>query len=336
MQHILYEFLSPSHPTFRHVSISKKNTIQIQTIHQNLHNTLLQARQKNEDTYNIMLDESRFSFFRFDIHHDTQKPMSIHDLNQIIDEKIQYIRKNLDAQGEKLISYIDTIFVDNEEKKYCIGESGHIFFRLYIIYIRIQALHACNAVYGNIMEAANVHIVPESLYTTLFVRNTLKKDNFLLLYINEWLCKAVHVKNWFYHTVETINMGMSMVKKMYQDRWISEYRYKPYETIEKNQLAKQLIVETLEFFCEMLCKRIIDKNMAWGDIILISPMTKNEHFIDVFNQAYNKLCHRFIVPFHHADSIDRFNKKWEAEDMDILILMNREKQKMAGNYQPSK
>ncbi len=322
MYHIVYEFPSSSHPSFRHIKVTPRK-VQIATIHQDIHETLKWFREQKEEEIFLLLDESRFSFYRFDVHQDVDKPFSIHDLNNCIAEKINFINKNHDTSGEKIHTFIDTLYVNEEETTHIIGEQGHIFFRLYVIYLRRQTLHTCNAVFGNILEHSNIHIQPQSLPTTLFVRNTLKKDNFLLLYIHENSCKAVYVQNGFYHNVQTINMGMAMVKTMYHDRGISEYRYKSYETIEKNNLAKQLIIETLGFYCEMLCKRIQDINASGWDIILISPMTKNGHFIEVFNTVYNKSCKRFILPFHQADTLDNFDQKREPEDMDILTFLNQ-------------
>lgn len=39
MYHIVYEFLSPSHPSFRHIKVTPRK-VQIATIHQNIHETL--------------------------------------------------------------------------------------------------------------------------------------------------------------------------------------------------------------------------------------------------------------------------------------------------------
>jgi hypothetical protein len=44
--------------------------------------------------------------------------------------------------------------------------------------------------------------------------------------------------------------------QMYKDNGISKYRYKNYEEIEDNPFAKNIVVQTLEFYSNMLCKRI--------------------------------------------------------------------------------
>jgi hypothetical protein len=113
------------------------------------------------------------------------------------------------------------------------------------------------------------------MYTALFLRNTLKKDNFLLLYIRETQVKAIKVVHGFYEHMYTLNLGINAVKKMYKDNGIEQYRYKDYDFIENNELAKQLVQETLEFYSQLLCKWLQDNVCSNNDIILISSMTKN-------------------------------------------------------------
>lgn len=111
---------------------------------------------------------------------------------------------------------------------------------------------------------------------------------------------------------------------MYKDNDIRKYWYKNYEYIENNPLAKNLVVQTLEFYVHMLCKWMYEKNLIGTDVFVISPIIKNGHFIEVFNQEYIKYTNNYIVPFHHSDSLEKFETEWEPEDMDALVLINRE------------
>jgi hypothetical protein len=270
------------------------------------------------------LDESRFSFFRFDIFQHSSEKFTLNELKKIISEKCQETKKQHDVDGERIMAYIDTIYVDGEEKKYLIGETGEIFFRLYIIYLGKQSLNTINSTYGNFFAIKNITFIPQSFHTLLFLRNSLKKDNFVLLYINESFCKAIKVQHGFYQSVETLNLGLSSLKQMYKDNGIVQYRYKDYSFIEANPLAKSLVTETLQFYSQLFCKRLEEKHLIGNDIIVISPITKNVHFIDIFNEEYKKLTNNYIVPFHHSDKLVNFERHRDPDDMDALILMNRE------------
>ena len=48
---------------------------------------------------------------------------------------------------------------------------------------------------------------------------------------------------------------------MYKDNGISKYWYKNYEEIEENPFAKNLVVQTLEFYSDMLCKWLNEKKI---------------------------------------------------------------------------
>jgi hypothetical protein len=207
-------------------------------LHESFSDIVAQSEIYPKYQHYFMLDESRFSFFRFDIMLSQEEKFTLQDLKELITTKSMETKKQNDVDGERIMAYMDTIYVNGEEKKYVIGESGEIFFRLYIIYLNKISINTINSTYGNFFEIKNTTFIPQSFHTLLFLRNSLKKDNFVLLYIYETFCKAIKVENGFYQSVETLNLGMSSLKQMYKDNGIVQYRYKEYEFIESNPLAK--------------------------------------------------------------------------------------------------
>ena len=111
---------------------------------------------------------------------------------------------------------------------------------------------------------------------------------------------------------------------MYKDNGVVQYRYKEYEVIEANPLAKSLVVETIQFYAELLSKWLYEKALSGSDVVVISPITKNEHFIEIFDKSYRKISNNYIVPFHHSDLLNTFGRNREPEDMDSLVFVNQE------------
>lgn len=324
MFYIWYEYLSESYPRFRVYKSRENESVLPYVLHESFADVVKQSEMYPKYQHFFMLDESRFAFFRFDVFETREEKFTLQDLKKIIDEKTATTKKQHDVNGERIMAYIDTIYVDGEEKKYVIGEKGEIFFRLYIMYLDKKSINTINSAYGNFFEIKNITFIPQSFHTLLFLRNSLKKDNFVLLYINETFCKAINVRNGFYESVETLNLGLSALKQMYKDNGIVQYWYKEFDVIESNPLAKSLVSDTLQFYSQLFCKRLQEKNFVGNDVIVISPITKNVHFIDIFNAEYKKLTNNYIVPFHHSELLATFEKTWEPDDMDALILMNRE------------
>ncbi len=293
-------------------------------LHENLVKVTDDSREYPKYHHYFMLDESRFSFFRFDIFQKFDKKFTLQDLKDIVHEKCESTKKHNDVDGERIMIYVDSIHIDGEEKKHVMGESGEIFFRLYIVYLNKKTMNIINSVYGNLLNNSHLHILPQSFHTMLFLRNNLKKDNFILLYITEQSCKAIKIQNGFYHEVETLNLGMGALKQMYKDNGIVQYWYKTYDFVEQNPLARDLVKETLQFYSQLFCKRFNEKHLTGTDVIVISPITKNVHFIETFNEEYKKMTNNYVVPFHHSEKLNSFSKVWDPDDMDAIILMNRD------------
>jgi hypothetical protein len=74
------------------------------------------------------------------------------------------------------------------------------------MYIDTKTLNQLNSIYGKIRENPNIKILPQSFHTTLFLRNSLKRENFLLLYITESTAKLIKITNSFYESVNVINL----------------------------------------------------------------------------------------------------------------------------------
>ncbi|HRX63627.1 MAG TPA: hypothetical protein P5060_00810 [Candidatus Absconditabacterales bacterium] len=316
--------MSESYPRFGVYKIQKGQQIQQSILHESFSNIIEKSVEDQPDQQTFLLDESRFSFFRFDIFLDSKENFSIQDLHEVTEEKMEFIENEKQIKGKFLTTYIDSIFVDGEEKSFVIGESGDIFFRLYIIYIDTISLNKLNSTYGKIRENKSIKILPQSFHTVLFLRNNLKRDNFLLLYITESFAKVIKIKDSFYDSVHVINLGLNSLKQMYKDNGISQCRYKDNEKIQENMLADNLVRETLEFYSNLFFSRLEEQGCIGNDIFVISPVVKNGCFMEIFNKKYREYTNNYIVPFHHSDKLKNFDSQREPDGMDTLIYLNRE------------
>jgi hypothetical protein len=89
MIYIRYEYLSDYYPTFRVYKIQQEHQILQYLIHENFENIIKQSGKYPKYEHFFMLDESRFSFFRFDIFQNSENKFTIQDLKKIIKEKCQ-------------------------------------------------------------------------------------------------------------------------------------------------------------------------------------------------------------------------------------------------------
>ena len=269
----------------------------------------------------FLLDDQRFNFFSYNISFTTENKLTLTDIQNIIYEK--KVLANKETKETFLFSHIDSIIINWEEKQFLIGESWEISCRIILIYMNRWTCKEFNSIYWDFQSQKNIEIYPESFQTISFLEKSINTEDFLLLYIRDSHCKWILVENWFYKRIESLNLGVNSLMQMYKDNWISKYRYKNYEEIENNPFAKNLVIQTLEFYSEMLCKRINEKWIWLHNIFVVSPIMKNGHFMEIFNKIYAKENNKYIVPFHYSEDLDLYGKSWEPEDIDALIFTNR-------------
>lgn len=320
MFYLWHEEFDVKHPKFRIVKYQKDLGMQQYAVYESLQNVINQSFSYPEYNHYFLLDDSRFHFFRFDIFKELDRPFTIDDINEITHERLNYLKEI--TKEELLFTNVDSIFVNWEPQKYLIGAQGQIFFRLYLIYINRDTLLEFNKHYGNLFSHKHLKIFPESFKTISFLKRKLERDSFLLLYIKESYCKVVAIEDGFYKRIEHINFGINFLMQMYKDNQIVKYRYKTSEEIDANPLAKNLVLDNINFYVEYLCKWLNDLKLTNKDIFIISPIIKNWNFMDCFNKKYTTYHNKYIVPFHSSNQLEMFGKQWEPGDMDTLIFLN--------------
>ena len=288
--------------------------------YENLDNIIGDSLSYQNYEHYFLLDDSRFHYFRFDIYKEVEEPFTMADLDAVVHERLEHL-KSL-TKEELLFPSIDNIYVDGEPKKFLIWEKWDIFFRLYFIYINRNTLLEFNKYYWNVFNQENVHIWPESFKTVSFLKKKLERDSFLLFYIKDNFFKVVAVEDWFYKEIEHINFWVNYLMQMYKDNQIVKYWYKTAEEIDQNPLAKNLVLESIRFYIDYLCKWLDDLGLTDKDIFLVSSIVKNGNFMEELNKIYASFHNKYIVPFHHSDQLESFWKHWNPEEMDALIFLN--------------
>ena len=321
MFYLRQENYDPKYPKFRVMKSQPEfwlqNYILYESLSTILDSTLLYPKYKHI----FLLDDQRFAFFSYDIKFTSEKKLTLNDIQSLVQEKLALAEKQ--TKEKFLFSHFDCIFVNWIEKQFLIWEKWDISCRIILVFLNRESCGIFNDKFWDFQSQKNIEIYPESFQTITYLRNNMHMDNFLLLYIRDSHCKGVLIEDWFYKNIESLNLWVNALMQMYKDNWISKYRYKNYEEIENNPFAKNIVIQTLEFYSEMLCKRINEKKFWLQNIFVVSSIMKNWHFMEIFNKLYSRENNKYIVPFHYSEDLDLFGRNREPEDIDALIYANR-------------
>ena len=113
-----------------------------------------------------------------------------------------------------------------------------------------------------------------------------------------------------------------MLKDIYKENNVLPYFFKSAEEIELNEFAKNLVIQSVDFFVETLMRWMKEYVVPGQDLIIVSSLISNKYFLDRFNQQYKKHTNGFIVPLHYTSDLHTFQRNWESDEIDILTMLN--------------
>ena len=321
MFYLRQENYDPKYPKFRVMKSQPEFWLQNYILYESLSTIIDSTLQYPKYKHIFLLDDQRFAFFSYNVEFTCEKKLTLNDIQSLVQEKLALAEKQ--TKEKFLFSHFDCILVNWIEKQFLIWEKWDISCRIILVFLNRESCGIFNDKFWDFQSQKNIEIYPESFQTINFLRNNMNINDFLLLYIRDSHCKWVLVEDWFYKRIESLNLWVNALMQMYKDNWISKYRYKNYEEIENNPFAKNIVVQTLEFYSEMLCKRINEKKFWLQNIFVVSSIMKNWHFMEIFNKLYSRENNKYIVPFHYSEDLDLFGRNREPEDIDALIYANR-------------
>lgn len=320
MFYLYHEHYDPNFPKFSIIKEQKDIWLQNYILYENLKTILESSLQYTSYQHIFLLDDQRFSFFYFPIKKTVDSTITLSDIQTLISQKITQTEQK--TKETFLFSMIDSILVNDKPQKRLIGKKWEISCILTLVYINRQTSLIFNDFYADFSKQKNIKVLPKHFYTIDYLASHLQVQDFLILNIEESATKAIQIKSGKYQTIQSINLWTDFLMQMYKENGISKYRYKSASEIDQNTFAKNIVIQTLNDYSNLLCKRLKEIKIWWSTIFLISPIMKNSHFMDTLNQIYNQDFTSYIVPLHIPPEINQFNKKREIQDINPLIYLN--------------
>lgn len=275
---------------------------------------------EKKETIVLLLDEEHFDLYTVDLDFCSTEKIGVKDIQNIVTERLGYIKAHHKAGGEKLYYLIDNISINGQEKPYIIGEVWTVHATLTFVFLQKRSYNLIKATFGR--DTTKIKIYPQSFYTVGYLKQSLHKPQLQLLYLFDEYAKVITLKKGKYTKCEKINLGVRMLKDIYKENNVLPYFFKTSEEIELNEFAKWLVIQSVDFFVETLMRWMKEFVAPWQDLIIASSLISNKYFLDRLNQQYKKTTNGFIVPLHHTSDLHMFQREWDSDEIDVLTMLN--------------
>ncbi len=268
----------------------------------------------------ILLDEDHFDLYTVDLDFCTTDKITVRDIQEIVNERLGYIKSHFKAGGEKLFYLIDNITVDGQTKPYILGEIGTIHATLTFVFLQKRTANIIKSIFGR--ETSKIKIYPQSFYTVGYLKKSLHKPQLQLLYIFDEYAKVITLTHGKYTKCERINLGVRMLKDIYKENNVLPFFFKSAAEIDLNEFAKNLVIQSVDFFSETLTRWMKEFVKPGQDLIIASSLLSNKYFLERFNEQYRKTTNGFIVPLHHTSDLHTFQRQRDSDEIDVLTMLN--------------
>jgi hypothetical protein len=115
---------------------------------------------------------------------------------------------------------------------------------------------------------------------------------------------------------------MSHLKQILISNNVIQYFNQTDEAIDANSMAKQVIMEGVDFFNKIILNRIKEHNNGVTTCIINMPTQKNNIFHKEFIKQYSKEIGGYIIPNSINKQLNKYKRQRKLNEMDILTYLN--------------
>lgn len=293
-----------------------KNSVQKISINSSVEKLLIESRSESDSIF--LLDENYFDLIALPIAWSFYDPISISTLDILASNKIKELKKDKKIYWEMLSYATSAIMIDGIESSYILGKTGYISFQLSLLCLKPTLLLSC----PHILEPQWPKVYPATYFTLQFITHNLEKKDFCILTINEDTSKLIHIYQWRYQAIESLDWWYKHIKEMFRKNNILNYFYKSNEEIQSNPIAYSIVQQSMQFYNKMLIEWIASFSTYSNDIIVIAPQLKHSLFWESFTDIYSKEINGYVVPFSITDTLNNHGKQRQPSELDILTCLN--------------
>lgn len=259
----------------------------------------------------LLLDEDKFFWKTLPVSVHFDKPCTVWDMKAVIDPIVEKVVPN---NAEKLFYHMENIYINGEESDYYVGKTGEVKFVLQVVAMWRDKRYDTKAVLWETIEA--VHMYPACFFTLHHIKNSLKKHSGTILSLGQYYTKRIVFENGVYKDTEVLDLWRQVLKDVYGENNIADFFDASSELIESNSYAKNLVEQSVQFYVDMLLRRL-RTYATKGDIFLVSSLINNEYFMKEFNKQYQHYSLSFVVPLMHMKWLKTYGRNWLSDDIDV-------------------
>ena len=313
--HIYRPVSQQGEQTIERYQVKKK--IQKIQISDNIERLLFEYQDDPERTF--LLDEDLFELVRCPIEGMVYEPLKIEQLTDLIQSKVKEVKKDHQITWSILLYDIDHIFIDGKESTHLLGQKWQLQRDIFLVFIKPSLALSCPTLWT---DKVSPHIYPSSYFTVQFVTKQLNISSFVMVSFYEHTIKLILIKDWFYHTIETLDRGINNLKQILISNNIISYLNKYDQEIQSNSLVSSILEENINFYMKIVMDRVSENNEGITNCMVSHPEFKNNVFYESFVKEYQERIGWYIIPNSIRHQLNTYERNRQSSEFDTLAYLN--------------
>lgn len=263
----------------------------------------------------LLLGEEYFSYFCFSISLQTQTPFTIHDLKEIVQEKLSYIKTYHHQDSRYVHHEIAHGRVNGQLERHLLGKTGKLQFDIQLYVLQPTISYALRAQQHT--QEGGLNIYPRSYFTCQFLTHHLQKESYVLLVMYDEKTVLMRLEGGWWRAIEHVNRWLHHLKKIYREFGVEAYLY---TSPTEHPFARKTVGEANRAFISQLVKRMRQYLPEKASIIAIWRILKNPAFLEVLQEVYGS---GFLLPFHYAQTLKLpYNRVWQPDEVHVASCLH--------------
>ncbi len=265
----------------------------------------------------LLMHESCFEWHHMTVRLSQSDVLTWSQYKQIISEKLQQVQDDFWVKPLQITYCIKNIWVNRVSSQHVIWEAGQIVFDICCFVLKTER--------SDIVHLKNIRRYPR-WYFMLYHPILSKKEKIWLLTIDKSQSTLMHLENWRYKKIATLNGWDDLLRQAYEQTWLDP-KTSNYQRFDDNSIWSKLLSQAHADYNQVVLWWVKSHLDAGQDMMLISRLIDQPFYVESISKDFVDTFRSRLIPYRATELMHLHGKKRSIDQIPVLMLLKKIQEK---------